>query len=423
MNRIIITILFSALIQTEISGQELIREILDFGASEKSQLIVNEYNVESEIYRNDYGLSFNASAQHRFGEGFIEADLTENNAQTFYKAGLSWNLLKGGWYQNQSKADQLDLIARLEAINSEKESKARAYYAQYSLTAYLYDNLLLDVYLSREELLKTKQRLFSSLRKEGYFTNQEVLELEKRRNEVSFQTKNISQSNQAFISIFGNPLIFSGDEEIEIPSISIAEILNDIDQSQFLESSIDAQKRINKEPVFWAEEVIIKASLNYNHQVSFVESRRDFVSAGVSISVPVHRTTGLKKQKYQLANKKIEEEHLYLVANLKKELLVLYQEYVYKEKQLTNIISTTKILEEKFRVQQIHKQSMNSELPATDASLLQDDLLSLKIEEISLSKQMMQILVKMNVLLPDNEITHYLEYTSPVMLSAFEEVE
>ncbi|MFV1884954.1 MAG: hypothetical protein ACMZ7B_10735 [Balneola sp.] len=422
MNRIIITILFSVLLQAEISGQELIREILDFGASDYSQLIENEYALESEIYRNDYGLSFNVSAQHRFGEGFIEADLTENNAQTFYKAGFSWNLLKGGWYQNQSKADQLDLQAKLEAINSEKESKGRAYYAQYSLTAYLYDKLLLDVYLSREELLKTKQRVFSSLREEGYFTNQEVLELEKRRNEVSFQTKNISQSNQAFSSIFGNPLIFSKDEETEIPVISISGILVDIDKSLILKSSLDAKKAINGEFAFWTEEVSINASLNYNHQVSFIDSRRDFVSAGVSISVPIHRNTGLKKQRYQLSNKKIDEEHFYLVVNLKKELLMLFQEYVYKEKQLANIISTTKILREKFRVQQIHKQSMNSELPATDASLLQDDLLSLKIEEISLRKQMMQILLKMNVLLPDNEITHYLEYTSPTLLSEVEEV-
>ncbi len=422
MNRINLILIITFLLSSSSQGQYLINDILNYGNAEYSTTRAEEYYTEAALMRQNYGLSFNASAQHRFGEGFIEGDLTENNGQTFYKAGVSWDILKGGWLFNQSRADQFDLKAQLESLSEQKETKNRTYFAQYSYSAYVFDKWILDIYTSRENFLKSKKPLFSSLTRDGYFTNRENLELDARLTEVNYQIKNLSYSNQAFESIFGKPLPVTNKSVYAMPDIKITKLLEDLETSQSLILIVKSRKELNQQPNFWIEDVSVKASVNYNHQVSFTDSRRDFVSAGLTLSIPVYRNYGIRNQQFALANKKIDEEFDYEIANLKKELLMLYQEYAYKQKQLANTYSTIEILEEKIRVQTIQKVSVNSDLPTIDASLLKDDLYSVTIEQLSLSKQMVQLIVRMNTLIPDSEISEYLIYKPQEFMSSNKEV-
>ena len=169
-------------------------------------------------------------------------------------------------------------------------------------------------------------------------------------------------------------------------------------------------------PNFWKDEVQLSARLDYNHQVSFSNDRRDFVSAGLSLSIPLTRNSSHKKRSYQAEQKIFDEQYELELSNRKKELLMLYQEYAFKKKQRKNLMSKYDQVKESIRVLHLHKSSMNTDMPITDASLLHDNLALVEIELVDLSKQMTQLLLKMNLLLPDYSISNYLRFKNDELI-------
>lgn len=406
----------------EYSYEYLLGQVLSFKTSSVESAKLKYLASEAEIVSNDFGLAFTSSVQHRFGEGFIEEDLTENNGQTFYRAGLRWDLLKDGWFQNRNTAGRLKIEAQLESLSLEEKQKAKSYYAQYAFTAYLFEKHLLKLYNQRFEQLKMKRPLFSTLKKQGYFTNEEGMDLDARIKEVTLQMDVLRSSTEAFELIFINEeqepvFTFSkANSTHEMPEVEIYRLLNDLQESPALTLGREFNKQLVDRPNFWKDEVQLSARLDYNHQVSFSNDRRDFVSAGLSLSIPLTRNSSHKKRSYQAEQKIFDEQYELELSNRKKELLMLYQEYAFKKKQRKNLMSKYDQVKESIRVLHLHKSSMNTDMPITDASLLHDNLALVEIELVGLSKQMTQLLLKMNLLLPDYSISNYLRFKNDELI-------
>ena len=247
--------------RTHVSAQEysyeyLLGQVLSFKTSSVESTKLEYLASEAEIVSNDFGLAFTSSVQHRFGEGFIEEDLTENNGQTFYRAGLRWDLLKDGWFQNRNTANRLKTEAQLESLSLEEKQKAKSYYAQYAFTAYLFEKHLLKLYNQRFEQLKTKRPLFSTLKKQGYFTNEEGMDLDARIKEVTLQMDVLRSSTEAFELIFINEeqepvFTFSkANSTHEMPEVEIYRLLNDLQESPVLTLGREFNKQLVDRPKF-----------------------------------------------------------------------------------------------------------------------------------------------------------------------------
>ncbi len=402
---------------TQVHSQEytvFIQDILSYSSGELSDALVDKYYSEASLYDRDLGLEFRSSVNHKFGEGFIEDDLGLTNLQTYYKTGINWNILSEGFYDRRSKADQSKLKAQFEQLNAIEQAKKEGYYFQYAYASYYFEKKLIEYYDSRINLLKSKNPLFSSLREQGYFTNREIMDLEGRLNEAVFQKDVLVSSTQSFEAIFAVNLSYVTASGIygfdELPHINLDELIFDLDYSNSLASKKQLNQSLINEPNFWTDQVRLNAYLYYNHQVSFSDDRRDYVSAGLSLAIPLSNSRSVRQQKYNAEVKYIDEVYEYELANRKKEVLMLYQEYTYKQKQRLNTLASERKLQEKLRVLDLQKKSVNTNIPAIDASLLQDEYLAVQIETASLTKQMTQLLLKINLLLVDTSIEKYLVY-------------
>ncbi|RNC85423.1 MAG: hypothetical protein ED557_01215 [Balneola sp.] len=404
-----------------------INDLLRFSSGNISSALVDKYYSEASLYNRDFGLEFRSSVNHKFGEGFIEDDLGLSNLQTFYKAGVNWNILSEGFYDRRLKANQSLLKAEFEELNALDQSKREGYYFQYAYASYYFEKKLIDYYDSRISLLRSKAPLFSSLREEGYFTNRELMDLEARMEEAQFQKDVLISSTQSFEAIFSVQLPYVTASGIygfeELPHINLEELVFDLEFSPNLAKKKELNKALIEEPNFWSNNVRLNAHLYYNHQVSFSDDRRDYVSVGVSLAVPLSNSKKEIRQKYNSEVKYLDEVYEYELSNRKKEILMLYQEYTYKQKQRLNTIALEKKLAEKLRVLDLQKKSVNTTIPAIDASLLQDEYLAVQIETAGLTKQMTQLLLKINLLLVDSSIEKYLVYKTENLIVKNAEVE
>ena len=57
--------------------------ILDFGIPEESGARLDRLYYEQKSYAEDIGLNVHSMVNHRYGEGFIEEDLSLSNLQTY----------------------------------------------------------------------------------------------------------------------------------------------------------------------------------------------------------------------------------------------------------------------------------------------------------------------------------------------------
>lgn len=402
------------LISQSFAQSGAIHEILSFQSKENNSSNIDQLYAESSALRRDLGLNISASYNNRFGEGFIEQDLSGGSVKSYYKTGISWDILKAGWRQNQKLAKMNDLKIEIETLNLVLRKKEESYFAQFALTAYLFDKEIQSIYEQRTQLLSSKRPLFASLKSEGYFTNKEILNLSSRLDEAQFEQHLLFQSNRAFELLFEEELrsfhTKKDFNKVLIPSIDISAILESYSTLEGQKRMVEMRKGLLKAPSYFINDVSFSISANYHYQTSFTKNVRDYASVGVSLKMPLAQNRKAITASYLAERKTLDEELGLEIKNRKKEVLMLYQEYAYKQKQLLNINSKLTETKEKLRVLNITKMSMNTDLPTIDASLLQDDELAIKVEQLGLKKQLHQLLLKVNLLLIDTEITAYLSY-------------
>lgn len=392
----------------------VLESVMDFQSINTTHSNIDKLYAESSILRRDLGLSLSASYNHRFGEGFIDNDLTGGSIEKYYKTGINWELLKAGWVQNRRLAETNDLRVELELLEQQVRDKQESYFAQFALTAYLFDREIHDIYQERAQLLSSKRPIYASLREEGYFTNEEVFSLNARFEEARLEKEILFQSNSSFENIFSEELTnFNYPYQVQetlMPGVDISAILRSFNDMEGQLKMVEMRKELIRAPSYVIYDMSLTASINYHHQTSFSDNTRDYVAMGVSLRMPLARNRRAVRDSYMAESKTLDESLQLEIKNRKKEMLMLYQEYSYKQKQLLNMKSSYTLLEDRIRVQQITKASVNTDVPEVDASLLQDDALAVLIEQVALKKQMHQLLLKMNLNLSSGNITDYLVY-------------
>ncbi|MEO1023714.1 MAG: hypothetical protein AAFW89_14315, partial [Bacteroidota bacterium] len=86
----------------------------------------------------------------------------------------------------------------------------------------------------------------------------------------------------------------------------------------------------------------------------------------------------------------------------------LYKEYAYKQKQIQNLSHALELVEERLRINRIMRNSVDY-IPEEEVQVLNDDdVLALRQETQDLKQQLFEILLRINLLLPEHNVTEYL---------------
>ena len=83
----------------------LIQTLLSYPVQSTSPSSVRKseyYNLKSQYYKKDFGLSANANYLENLNPGPGDDDLIYNRR---LKAGIYWDVLKGGWLANKNKSE------------------------------------------------------------------------------------------------------------------------------------------------------------------------------------------------------------------------------------------------------------------------------------------------------------------------------
>ncbi len=406
------------------SSVSVIDDILNFEISETRASEINAYYSDYNYLRNQFGINFSASWQHKFGEGLIENDLTLNNGQTYYKAAFEWDILKQGWLANRNKAAIAYLDAEISKLDYNANKRARNYYAQFALAAFLFDVRILEKQNERIKFLSAQRKVLDRLKADQLITNEPILELQKRYEAVQYSTEYLIQSNGLFLEVFDNGDIqASGISNFDVLQFDLKlKTLLDAIEFNATEAQINGllAERIDRQ---YSElnNISLSAQISYNRQISFDDSKRDFTAVGINLKVPLILNRKERNKKIGFEKQIIQDEQFQTENNRKKELLTLFNEFAYKRKQIIDLNENSKKILEKIRVQNVIRRSVDLPAPNEFLQLLDDDLIAIDIEKIGLEKQIVQLLLKMNMLLDaDSHITEFLferKENSPIALT------
>jgi len=230
---------------------------IDLNISNKVDLAKYEY------YNNDLGIFLD-----------VGGNINDNSGKKSLNAGLTWKLLKGGYRQNQYKADIVLLQNKLKKLNNKTINNSFTYYNDYNFIIYFY-NLkkiaLLDKYL---QFLDLKFNIF----RKNYYLKLTTLD---KVLAVKQEIANIKHLQNSY-KIFNKKVICKNDLKGDIFDFDLKynQILKDIKDNNITTKIALNSKIIDKE-------YDIYNSWKFNIYVNreFLDDRGE--NFGFSLSIPL----------------------------------------------------------------------------------------------------------------------------------------
>jgi hypothetical protein len=394
---------------------DVLTDVFSFRSGSSSLGMTEELTFRQQAQYRDLGLSFVSSVQHRFGEGLIEEDLSILNLQTYYRAGVEWDIIKNGWLSNVSSAELLGTSIEFEKINQREREKQSNAVGQIAFVEYILNQVIIEKLYSRQHLLRSKERLFRNLLERGYVTGIQMADFDKRVSEVRVLTTITEQSIEGFEHIYADELALVNipiiQEDIVIPEILIDQIMSAMDESTSSIQRLELEKELVGKPFTWSQQIRFTANLNYHLQESFSGERRDFTSVGLRLEITLTSQIPFLKNEYDATLSRIEAQHEVDLVNKKRAIFSLYNSYQSNRSALTALQSEFKIIEQAEANLFIERSRVNTDMPANDLSLLGDDKLVNLIEQSQIIKSLIQLLIRMDIMLLDRSILEFIIYS------------
>ncbi|NER17366.1 hypothetical protein [Spongiivirga citrea] len=304
--------------------------------------------LESNSYKKDWGLQIKANSYYNF-RGVLDEE-TNNITVSRFSAELEWNILKGGFVANRSRATATLLEKQLldDALDQENRiiwrRQFRLHY-NYSINQELLNhferkNKFLERYFDILNTLYVKKMI---KREEIINISNELLKSREQYNQIKFYQENISDSIPPFFLNKQLPLI-----KLQLSEIDISKSIENEIKTTLQKNIIQRENRAFKD---------IKFSLyaNYNWTETMT---RQFSSPviGARFSAPIRFNNRKKiiQTKIQQAEAK-QEDNLIGKQNQLVTYLSAHQE---KIKDIHTLYKQWLILEQRKRIAQIVREEL-----------------------------------------------------------------
>lgn len=164
-----------------------------------------------EYYNNDIGVFLD-----------VGGNINDKSSKESLNVGLTWKLLKGGYRDNQYKAEIINIQNQLKKMENKQIDNSFSYYNDYNFIIYFYNKKKIDLLNKYLKFLEFKFNLF----KRKYFLKMEtidkLLSIKQQINDI----KNLKQNYE----LFNKKVICKNDIDGEIIDFDLKyeEILKDI---------------------------------------------------------------------------------------------------------------------------------------------------------------------------------------------------
>ncbi|MFB6319528.1 SPOR domain-containing protein [Saccharicrinis sp. FJH54] len=293
---------------------------------ENSSVLAEQYYALKQKYlKSDLGIRFTGNYNNNLKGGFAEDEDIYYNQRTYL--GLEWNVMQTGSIGNRKKLASLEAEKQIDLIELKEENIKKDYFftRQYITASFVNaqnpylqqrHEVLLGLFDIYQELFYLKRVDWERLLKiKGEIKKVELL---LRRNEqiienTGFETNELL--NVEGLTVFGinTDKVLGGIPMAKYDSLKYALKIND------LKNTYDD----------YVDHVSIRPYVRYNFYDFLSTNARSYPSAGVTLNLPVSKSTG-KKDLLQVEKQRLTEEY--------------HQE---KDQVYTDVLNLTHLYEEK----------------------------------------------------------------------------
>ncbi|MBP8033602.1 MAG: hypothetical protein KAZ71_03330, partial [Bacteroidia bacterium] len=377
-------------------------------SNKRNQLQLQLNQMQQRINKKDVGLNATVAYQEN-----LKSPIVDPEEIVIFKrravAGLDWDVLNNGFYENRIKNKVLKL-QYASLVKKQQADNLNSFQNKQTVQIISYFNSKkIEILDSRKQLNNKQTPIIEKLWAIKHITKDNYLKAIQNTTDINAQYNLYQNYNQ--VNLVKNTFEF----ELPILDININRLLQKVNGITIDSTLIDAAQ-IAKYQSSYLKDISLKAYTRYNYYDVYnaAQPNRSFISVGMNLSLPLTFNQKDKKEfyltQYELANLKETTDSVDAQAFI----LNKYYEYQYKLKQFKNLYHKRLVFEELLRTERVKAQLSDFEFNPNTALFILDDYWSNAIELIDLKQDLYKLLLDIKTKAPSANIT---DYTMPLNLS------
>ena len=311
--------------------------------------------AEQAVLKNDYGFDLEAGYLENFKAGLFDIEgIFYRRRATF---GLEWNILNNGLVENRY---ELRALKKQEQLLSDRAKNFRGEDTFENIEQqidYIFNKKKRHVLQSYFDLIQKQEAVTIALYHQDYVNWDVVLAVTSEKARIQRLLNSTQELETKFESIAGSNTTYS---ELPVLELDLEKLLNAASkQGKALSSSVNSTVP-EYHPL---SDISLSASVQYNYysnapedQLTGTTGRREFVSAGVNISVPLPLNI---KEKNRLAEARKRQKDVEVneeVAERKQRIYTLFDHYQQILGEYERDIRSYAMFNEKVRIERTKKR-------------------------------------------------------------------
>ena len=377
-------------------------------SNKRNQLQLQLNQLQQRINKKDVGLNATVAYQEN-----LKSPIVDPEEIVIFKrravAGLDWDVLNNGFYENRIKNKVLKL-QYASLVKKQQADNLNSFQNKQTVQIISYFNSKkIEILDARKQLNNKQTPVIEKLWAIKHITKDNYLKAIQNTTDINAQYNLYQNYNQ--VNLVKNTFEF----ELPILDININHLLQKVNGITIDSTLIDAAQ-IAKYQSSYIKDISLKAYTRYNYYDVYnaAQPNRSFISVGMNLSLPLTFNQKDKKEfyltQYELSNLKETTDSVDAQAFI----LNKYYEYQYKLKQFKNLYHKRLVFEELLRTERVKAQLSDFEFNPNTALFILDDYWSNAIELIDLKQDLYKLLLDIKTKVPSANIT---DYTMPLNLS------
>ncbi|MBI3134956.1 MAG: hypothetical protein HYZ14_09825 [Bacteroidetes bacterium] len=352
---------------------------------------------QKELIERDYGLAITGSYLENINPtiGDLEDNLFYSRK---FSAGVEWNLLNDGYFENQVQSRILeDKIQRSRMMNDATDESFH-YLERFDYTIYIFNKVKIELLNERKQQLEKQYDIVSELVYLKKLTKEEIINLQTRLAEVE-SLINVYKSYNDYLGVQDDSATFD-IENLPLIDLNYEHIFS------LLEMQTDSllSTSVYEDYYSWYHQVNLSPYLRYNYYDLIGDSYRNYFTAGLTFSMPIpfnHKLQNeIESEKWKYDNEKLVQNRI----NLQEDILNTGYEFRYKLKQFISFYQKRVLFMERLRIEKVKVRLGDVNVDPLGGLDLYDDLVQIDIELVDLLQNLYLKALKIHSRIPHADI-------------------
>ncbi len=368
------------------------------------------FRYSSAHDRRNIGLEFSANFQTNRSSYLFDPESDDPGSHFFLQLG--WNVLQQGFFSKRRSARANDLLGEREDLLHQVIHKDELFKERYNFVGLLFNKSGIELLDKRRDVLaflvsESKRRY---LLKNG--TDLNYLDCLRKLRETEASLQGLKNFNTQFEAVSVLDSVTGVDTRtFPIWSLEIDSLHREISHETFDDEIARLKLKAEEIQNPWYDNVTLKPYMRYygpGRDPVYAPAGSGNFTAGVQLRIPFSRPMKSKSKYHRIKREETVKDGALQRENRYHEVLSLFQEYQFLERQYAGARVSRKIIESKVRKGKVHA-NFEKTFPSFDMATLYEALLEVDYELNDIKKRMYLRLLQINRYLRDVEINQFLK--------------